>query len=204
LGCLFGRRRFAPSRIADFIFGSFNRKTASEIDNLGFIVSRATIEKGNAQKNWETIASYQQTETLKGQGTTLSESSYAYLDRTVETGKEYAYKLQSVDLNGALHHYDLIAFASGKPLSYRLEQNYPNPFNPNTTIRYQLPKASQVKLEIFDMIGKKVSTLLYAKQEAGEYLHTLRASNFSLSSGVYFYRLQADDFIETKKMVLVK
>jgi len=83
-----------------------------------------------------------------------------------------------------------------------LEQNYPNPFNPSTTIRYQLPVASEVKLEVYDVLGKKIATLVNERQSAGSYQVVWNASG--LSSGTYFYRLQAGTFTQTKKMILVK
>jgi len=89
-----------------------------------------------------------------------------------------------------------------QPTEYALMQNYPNPFNPTTIIRYQLPTASVVQLEVFDVLGKKVASLVNSKQAAGDYSVLFDAS--SLSSGVYFYRLQASQFVQTKKMLLVK
>jgi len=87
-----------------------------------------------------------------------------------------------------------------------LEQNYPNPFNPSTIIRYQLSANSSVKLEVFDMIGRRVASLVNAEQAAGRYEVNFNASN--LSSGVYFYRLQATSlqgsYTKMMKMLLVK
>jgi hypothetical protein len=88
------------------------------------------------------------------------------------------------------------------PKTFLLEQNYPNPFNPSTTIRYQLPVASEVKLEVYDVLGKKIATLVSERQSAGSYQVVWNASG--LSSGTYFYRLQAGTFVETKKMIMVK
>ena len=88
------------------------------------------------------------------------------------------------------------------PKTFLLEQNYPNPFNPSTTIRYQLPVASEVKLEVYDVLGKKIATLVNERQSAGSYQVVWNASG--LSSGTYFYRLQAGTFVETKKMIMVK
>jgi len=89
-----------------------------------------------------------------------------------------------------------------QPTEYALMQNYPNPFNPTTIIRYQLPTASVVQLEVFDVLGKKVASLVNSKQAAGDYSVLFDASN--LSSGVYFYRLQAGSFVQTKKMLFIK
>ena len=88
------------------------------------------------------------------------------------------------------------------PKTFLLEQNYPNPFNPSTTIRYQLPVASEVKLEVYDVLGKKIATLVNERQSAGSYQVVWNASG--LSSGTYFYRLQAGTFVETKKMIMMK
>jgi N-acetylneuraminic acid mutarotase len=92
--------------------------------------------------------------------------------------------------------------SSTAPKTFLLEQNYPNPFNPSTTIRYQLPVASEVKLEVYDVLGKKIATLVNERQSAGSYQVVWNASG--LSSGTYFYRLQAGTFVETKKMIMVK
>ncbi|MFN3560989.1 MAG: T9SS type A sorting domain-containing protein [Chloroherpetonaceae bacterium] len=93
---------------------------------------------------------------------------------------------------------------SEKPSAFSLAQNYPNPFNPTTLIQYQLSQPSTVRLELFDAVGRKVATLVNARQATGVYSYTLNASQFNLSSGVYLYRLQTDNFAETKKMLFLK
>jgi len=85
---------------------------------------------------------------------------------------------------------------------YALAQNYPNPFNPTTTISYQLPKAGHVTLKIYDVLGNEVKTLVNENKEVGRYTAAFDAS--SLASGVYIYRLQANDYLATKKMLLLK
>ena len=91
-----------------------------------------------------------------------------------------------------------------KPTAFSLAQNYPNPFNPTTIVQYQLAQPSAVKLELFDAVGRKIATLVNARQDAGAYSYTLNASQFNLASGVYLYRLQAGNFVETKKMLFLK
>ncbi len=88
------------------------------------------------------------------------------------------------------------------PTKFALHQNYPNPFNPTTMIRYELTEASPVKLQVFDMLGRVVATVVNERRDAGIYEVPFNASG--LSSGTYFYRLQAGTFIETKKMMLIK
>lgn len=88
------------------------------------------------------------------------------------------------------------------PVSYKLEQNYPNPFNPTTAIKFNLPEAGMVSLKIFNVLGQQVAELVNEVLNAGSYNYNFDAS--SLSSGVYVYSIQAADFVQTKKMVLLK
>jgi hypothetical protein len=88
------------------------------------------------------------------------------------------------------------------PTSYRLHQNYPNPFNPSTTISFSLPSKSFVTLKVFDLIGREVATIVNEELPPGNHTKQWNADN--LSSGVYFYRLQADSFTQTKKLVLLR
>ena len=88
------------------------------------------------------------------------------------------------------------------PSHYVLSQNYPNPFNPSTTIKYELPKASQVTLSVFDILGREVSVLANERKNAG--VHEVKFDGSNLASGVYFYRIQAGDFIQTKRLLLLK
>ncbi len=88
------------------------------------------------------------------------------------------------------------------PEDYLLFESYPNPFNPTTTIKYQLPKASNVKLVIYDAMGREVATLVNSNKSVGS--HKIEFNGASLTSGIYYYRIQAGLFINTKKMVLLK
>ena len=88
------------------------------------------------------------------------------------------------------------------PLTFNLEQNYPNPFNPATTIKYSIPEISRVKLTLFNLLGGKVITLVNEEKPAGEYVIEFNAAN--MPSGVYFYQIKAGNYVETKKMILLK
>ena len=88
------------------------------------------------------------------------------------------------------------------PQVFLIHQNYPNPFNPSTTIKYELPKASEVKLSIYDMLGREVSVLVNERRNAG--VHEVKFDGAGLSSGVYFYRLQAGNSVQAKKLVILK
>jgi hypothetical protein len=88
------------------------------------------------------------------------------------------------------------------PHDFSLFQNYPNPFNPGTTITYELPRTSHVTLSVYDVLGREVATLLNEEKSAGAY--TVQWDASGVSSGVYFYRLKAGDFNQTKRMMIVR
>jgi hypothetical protein len=92
--------------------------------------------------------------------------------------------------------------STGLPTHFSLEQNYPNPFNPSTAISYDLPIAGRVTMKVYDVLGREVATLVDGFVEAGHHRETFDASRYT--SGVYFYRLTAGDFTQTKKLLLLK
>ncbi len=87
------------------------------------------------------------------------------------------------------------------PVAYNLSQNYPNPFNPTTTIEFSIPNSGFVTLKIYNVLGEEITTLVSEKLSFGSYAYNWDARN--LASGIYLYRLQAGDYIETRKMVLM-
>ncbi|WP_337871658.1 T9SS type A sorting domain-containing protein [Ignavibacterium sp.] len=91
---------------------------------------------------------------------------------------------------------------SNIPLKYDLHQNYPNPFNPITTITYDIIKLQNVEVTIYDILGREIKSLVNDQQQPGSYTIKWDASN--VSSGVYFYQLKTKDYINTKKMILLK
>ena len=88
------------------------------------------------------------------------------------------------------------------PKNFSLEQNYPNPFNPTTSIKYSIPKETFVTLKVFSILGKEITTLVHERKGAGNYSVNFNGDN--LPSGIYFYRMQAGNFVSTKKFVLLK
>jgi len=92
--------------------------------------------------------------------------------------------------------------ASGLPSTFELGQNFPNPFNPTTNISYSIPTTCKVTLRLFDILGREVQTLVNTVQVPGKYTVTLNAQN--LATGAYIYRISADNFGATKKLMLVK
>ncbi|MEP0862183.1 MAG: T9SS type A sorting domain-containing protein [Ignavibacterium sp.] len=91
------------------------------------------------------------------------------------------------------------------PQTFQLNQNYPNPFNPSTKISWQSPVSGYTTLKVYDVLGKEVATLVNEYRNAGSYEVEFNVGQtFSLSSGIYFYKLQVGEFIQTKKMILAK
>ena len=90
------------------------------------------------------------------------------------------------------------------PQMFYLNQNYPNPFNPKTVIGYRLSVTGKVKITVYDVLGKEVASLVNEEQKAGEHKIEFNAGNYGLSSGVYFYKLQTDEYVNVKKMILLK
>jgi len=88
------------------------------------------------------------------------------------------------------------------PKAFSLSQNYPNPFNPVTEIRYALPRDCWVRLEVYNTLGQRVASLVDREQKAGYRVARWDAGSFS--SGIYFYGLQAGDFVQTRKMILIR
>lgn len=120
-------------------------------------------------------------------------------------GKDYIYA--GTNNNGGVFRRplsEMITFVGNRdlPIQFHLEQNYPNPFNPVTTITYSLPMRSYVELKIYDMLGREVTALVSKEQNAGEY--KVKFNGSSLPSGIYVYTIQAGQFRESKKLVLVK
>lgn len=168
-----------------------NWETATELNNNGFEVQRKL-----ENSDWITIGFVQ------GKGTTSEPTSYSYSDDVSDfiSNKIY-YRLKQIDYNGNYEFSDEIEVIT-LPLEYSLSQNYPNPFNPVTTIKYEIPEKTNVKLEVFDILGNRIATLVNEEKPAGRYEATF--DGVALSSGVYIYKLQSGDFVSSKKMILLK
>src|SRR3990172_3064206 len=113
--------------------------------------------------------------------------------------------LESKDYDYALLNNQFIKESSQKtenPYIFKLNSNYPNPFNPNTTIKYSIPKDANTTLNVYNALGQLVTTLVNEYQKGGMYEVNFNGANYP--SGVYFYRLESGNFVETKKMVLIK
>jgi len=169
---------------------NLNWATATEINNRGF-----EIERRYDKTDWLEIGF------VPGHGTTTEKQNYSYIDQNVNAGI-YSYRLKQVDFDGTFEYSNEILVNVTASLEFTLDQNFPNPFNPNTLIKYSIPNSSQVSLKIFNTLGQEMETLVNEEKQVGTYEVNWNASN--LQSGVYFYRLQAGSFVQTRKMILLK
>ncbi len=138
---------------------------------------------------------------VNGAGTTTEPQNYVYTDRTVETGK-YFYRLKQMDFDGRYEYSDEVEIDVNGPLSFNLEQNYPNPFNPSTNIKYSVAESGHITLSVYNTVGEEVAILVDGFKESGFFEVAFDATN--LPSGVYLYRLQSENSVQLKKMMLLK
>ncbi|MBX7044791.1 MAG: fibronectin type III domain-containing protein [Ignavibacteria bacterium] len=172
-----------------------NWSTVTEQNNRGFEIERKKINTAE----WQSVSF------VEGKGTTNTQQNYTYADRNLQTGK-YNYRLKQIDFNGNYEYYILNNEVEvGIPKTFDMSQNYPNPFNPSTKINYQLPKDAFVKINVYDMTGRLISQLVNTQQQAGYYTIDFNSGMTSgIASGIYFYRIEAADFVSTKRMALIK
>ena len=161
------------------------------MNNYGF-----NIEKRVNEGEWNSIGF------VEGNGTTTESKEYSFTDKDIYTGgNKFQYRLKQIDNDGSFEYSDVVE-VEVVPAQFELSQNYPNPFNPSTTIRFSLPKETQLKIKIYNMLGELVETLAEGNYEAGYHKVTFNAS--SLPSGAYIYRIESDAFVQVKKMILLK
>ncbi|OGU78314.1 MAG: hypothetical protein A2W11_07805, partial [Ignavibacteria bacterium RBG_16_35_7] len=173
--------------------------TASELNNLGF-----EIERSLDDNIFVTVGF------VEGKGTSTETNYYSFTDRISVNGRStISYRLKQVDYDGTSSYSNIIQVEVDVPVTYTLNQNYPNPFNPSTKIEYTLPVDGFVELNVYDIMGKEIATLVNEQKPAGTYEIVFDASEFP--SGVYFYTIkavpfgrQAGSFVSTKKMMFLK
>jgi hypothetical protein len=165
--------------------------TATETNNQGFSIER----KSTVDNDWVTLAF------IDGTGTTTEQTDYSFTDRLKKIGS-YSYRLKQADFDGTFTYSNIILIDAVKPDKFALSQNYPNPFNPSTTISFAIPELAKVNLVIYNSLGENIAELVNTTLEAGYHQVNFDASNFP--SGVYFYKIHAGNFMQTRKMLLVK
>ncbi|QQS36615.1 MAG: T9SS type A sorting domain-containing protein [Ignavibacteriales bacterium] len=172
--------------------------TMTEVNNFGFEIERLT----EINPTWQKIGF------VAGNGNSNTVKTYSFVDTDITAGR-YVYRFKQIDNDGRYEYSQEIEINLGMPDAFSLEQNYPNPFNPATTIQYTIPNVEtrdasslHVMLQVYDILGSEITTLVNEEKPAGTYEVVFNASD--LPSGVYFYSLSAGNFKRTKKFVLMK
>jgi hypothetical protein len=170
---------------------TLNWSTTKEINNAGFEVER----KLSSSTEWTRAGN------VVGNSNSHELKNYTFSER-INTGV-YNYRLKQIDFNGNFEYFNLSNEVIVElPTSSEMSQNYPNPFNPSTKIDYELPADGEISLILYDISGREVANIVNEFKTAGYYTANFNASN--LSSGIYFYKLSAEKFTQTKKMMLIK
>ncbi len=170
-------------------------ETGAEYGNAGFNVLRSFKKDGAYEKvNDKLIPSTQ-------------DGYYEFIDADVAAGRTHYYKLENVNIDGSASTHGPIEAEAPLPRDFRLADNFPNPFNPTTTVRFDLPKVAHVKLDVYNVLGQKVKTMINERMDPGYHEIMWDSKNdqgMRVSSGVYYYRISAGDFHDVKKMALIK
>lgn len=165
--------------------------TASEIQNYGFEIHF----RSSTTNAWVSIGF------VPGHGNSNVACFYSFRHENVPAGR-LQYRLKQIDRDGNFEYSKSIEAIGSVPITFALSQNYPNPFNPKTVISYSIASASNVMLKVFDPIGREVALLVHEEMEPGIYTAVFDGSG--LSSGVYFYRLDAGSFSDVKQLTILK
>ncbi|MBD3386736.1 T9SS type A sorting domain-containing protein [candidate division KSB1 bacterium] len=186
---------------AESVDGEVNLQwvTASETNNAGFYVEYSDSEEGPFTRL--------NSQMIGGLGTDNNGRDYSFTDESGEVGEKRYYRLVDVDYNGNMMTHDVVSTTVTAPKEYALEQNFPNPFNPETTIKYKVKEAGIVNISIYNMAGQLVRTLVNRQMKPGSYDLVWNAKDNNgqhVSSGTYFYRMQANNFSKVQRMQLLR
>lgn len=168
--------------------------TATEVNNFGFSVETCH----DKSQLWETVGF------IPGSGNSNSPKEYSFTDHLkLNLDHTLFYRLKQIDNNGKFEYSKVLEISTHiQLLTFKLQQNHPNPFNPSTIITYSIPASSYVIVEVYNVLGKLITTLVNKNQDPGSYKVSFDARG--LSNGIYYYRIKAGTFTETKKMLLLK
>lgn len=186
--------------VIDFIVPVELTSFSAFADNNNIVLSWGTVTETN-NYGFEIYRNGNNIAFVEGNGTTTETQDYSFVDVNLQSGI-YNYRLSQQDFNGTHRIVGELTVHFSVPEQFVLEQNYPNPFNPSTTINFSIPASGLVTLKVFNALGSEVATLVNEQKEPGSYQVEFEADNYS--TGIYFYNLQAGNFVETRKMLLMK
>jgi hypothetical protein len=196
-----------PIQLASFTGRALDRtrvllewRTISEVNNYGFEIERAANERGAFEGIPNSF--------VPGSGTTTEPRYYQFTHTNASASFPF-YRLKQIDLDGTVSYFDPIrvsvptsAGEGSAPASFALGQNYPNPFNPSTNISFSIHAPGVVSLQVFDVLGQAIATLVNETKAPGEYSVPWDATD--VPSGVYFYKLVAGNSVAVKKLMVAK
>lgn len=170
---------------------SLNWQTANEVNNYGFEIERMSSQN----TNWDEIGF------VKGHGNSSSPKVYSFKD-TPDGGGKFKYRLKQIDTDGKYQYSNEVEAVLEIPTGFSVKQNFPNPFNPTTKIEFSISSDNNVEVNVFNVLGLKVATLMNEYVQAGT--HTVEFDASNLSSGIYFYKIVCGNNSEMKKMILLR
>jgi len=176
-----------------------NWQTTTEVNNYGFEIQKLEVRSQKLEEDgWEKVGF------VEGAGNSNSPKEYSFIDQEYDQDQGIIkYRLKQIDFDGQFEYSDVVEIeVNVLPTEFSLSQNYPNPFNPSTSIEYTVVSSEYVNLKIYDVLGNEIATLVNEMKDAGKYRVNFNAS--SLSSGVYFYMIQAGSFNQVRKMMLLR
>ena len=157
------------------------------------------VEESDVENEWEMVAF------IEGHGNSNSPKIYSFTDKNLVGGSKFMYRLKQIDIDGTFEYTDAVE-VEVLPTKYELFQNYPNPFNPSTNIKFSLPEDTKLAINIYNLLGERVATVLNEELKAG--FHQIEfnsnSAGYSLASGVYIYSIESNNFSKVKKMILMK
>ena len=173
--------------------------TFTETENIGFHIFRSESEHGQYEQISQAL--------IPGAGNSENEKNYKYVDDTTIAGNTYYYRLADYSLKGGNRKHKPVKVFVELPSEYSLKQNYPNPFNPETKISFSLKETGKVLLNIYNLQGQRVKTLINQQSQAGFHVVKWNGTNdlgIQVPSGVYLCKIQVNDFVQTRKMMFTK
>jgi hypothetical protein len=192
---------FVPVELSSFTANVINNKvhlewsTSTETNNLGFDIEHSYDNNQFVRLDF-----------VSGSGTTTENKSYSYTVDKMFNSKSY-FRLKQIDYDGTFKIYDAVEVDALLPNLYDMTQNFPNPFNPSTTISFSLPVDANIKITVFNSLGEKIHEITEASFSSG--IHNVSFNADEFSSGIYYYKMQANGidgttFSSVKKMIVMK
>jgi hypothetical protein len=191
-----------PVELSSFtasVFGNsvnLNWQTQTEINNYGFEIERRAdnLKSGS----WEKVGF------IAGSGNSNSPKNYSFTDKPDQKlHRAFSYRLKQIDNDGKFEYSKTVEVDLSSPEDFTLYQNYPNPFNPVTNISFRVKQTQKVILEVFDMLGNKIEVLFNSTAEGGK-LYNIEFNAEDYATGTYFYKLNSNEGVSVRKMILIK